>query len=247
MMVGDRTGWHKAFKAGDAAQCVAVMHRAWTELVAASPETFRPGEKEHHLTELLCQYLADTRASTRLTGLWSYENHQGRLDRKNPKGMVVTQRKRTDIRYFSNREDPALNLIFEFKKLDHRKTARDGYISEGMLRFITGEYSIGQPLALMVGILTIHRNDTLPALHQWLDSPDAKSLLFMETLKTGQRRVPSAFFEQAAFDTEHLRPCDKAPSHGTIVISQLFLDFPDLPRTAKSRSRRQTTSDALEG
>jgi hypothetical protein len=237
----DRTGWHKAFKAGDAAQCVAVMHQAWSELVDASPETFHEGEKEHHLTRLLCEYLADTRANTRLTGLWSYENQQGRLDRKNPKGIVVTHRKRTDIRYFSNREEPTLNLIFEFKKLDHRKTARDGYVDEGMVRFITGEYSIGQPLALMVGILTVHRDDSLPPLRQWLDSADAKSLLFMETLKPGQRRVPSAFFAQADFDTEHLRPRDKAPSHGTIVISHMFLDFPNLPRIG-ARRRRQTVA-----
>lgn len=211
---------------GDATHAVATLHAAWNELVAASPATFHTGRTEPDLTEILCLYLKAIQQQSRLTGLWAYEGRQGKLIRK-AGGLKVVQRKRTDIQYFSNREDPVLNLIFEFKKLGRSKSQRDKYTgAEGMLRFVTGEYSIGEPLALMVGILVEHQDDCVPPLDEWLNSEEARELLRMELVDGRQTRSPSDFFSTATFDTEHLRPRRKAPKHGTIVISHLFVGFP---------------------
>lgn len=129
--------------------------------------------------------------------------------------------------------------------LSHVKSQRDRYTGDdGMLRFVTGEYSVGEPLALMVGILVEHQDDCVPPLGDWLNSADAKTVLYMETVGGRQTRSPSAFFTAAAFDTEHLRPRRKGPKHGTIVISHLFVGFPSLPR-ASVKARRRTTPRAL--
>jgi hypothetical protein len=246
--MSDRTSWQRAFKAGDAPTVVRALHAAWDELVASSPETFNPDEKEPRLTELLGQHLHDTKAIHKLTGQWTYERRQGQIWRKTANGLRVVKRKRTDIQYFSNREEPVLDLVFEFKKLGHQKSHREHYVGEeGMLRFVTGEYSLRQPLAAMVGILVTHADDSLPPLTQWLNGPDAKALLYMETVDGQQTRSPSSFFPaESLFDTEHLRSREKAPVHGTIVISHIFLGFPGLPHAPEQRGRRQALRDALE-
>ena len=242
----DRTAWQKAFLGGDATHAVAVMHAAWKELVAASPGTFHPKRKEPELTEMLGIHLKAIRQQTKLTGLWSYESPQGKLKR-NRDGVAVVERKRTDIQHFSNREDPVLTLIFEFKKLSHSNTQRNKYTGEsGVLRFVTGEYSLGEPLALMVGILVEHRDDCVPLLAAWLDTADAKSVLHLETIGGRQTRSPSRFFAAAEFDTEHLRPRPKGPKHGTIVISHMFVDFPGLPHIQAKVKRRKALLAALD-
>ncbi len=242
----DRVTWRTAFTAGAAPLAVAALHRAWEALAAVDPADFGPGCAEPDLTEKLCLYLRGTQADDRLPGLWSYENLQAELVKTGDK-VRVFKRKRTDIQYFTEIEKPPLHLIFEFKKLSHHKAQRDKYAGdEGILRFVTGEYSLRQPLALMVGILTVHHDDCVPTLEGWLNGPEAKTVLYMETAGGVQARRPSQFFEVAAFDTEHLRPTGKGPAHGTIVVSHLFLDFPDLPRVATKRARRQALAAALD-
>lgn len=242
----DRTGWQKAFLAGDSVTAFASLTAAWKQLVTESPGTFHVGRKEPELTEILCIYLQSIREEAKLSGIWDFETPQGQLI-KTEEGYKVVKRKRTDIRYYSNQESPPLELIFEFKKLSHNKTERDSYTGEsGMLRFITGEYSLGKPVAAMVGILIVHRDDCVPVLSKWLNSADAKAVLHMETIGGRQTRSPSALFADAQFDTEHLRPVKKGPEHGTIIISHLFVDFPDLPRRATKVAKRLATSAALD-
>lgn len=234
----DRTAWQEAFLGSHAPTAAKALKHAWDLLVATSPDTFNAREIEPTLTKILCEQLIATKREDRLTGLWSYENPQGKLVRKG-KRIGLENNRRTDIRYFTDRADPALELIFEFKRLNHQPSQRKKYTGEsGMMRFITGDYSVGNPLALMVGILNVHRDDCVPPLTQWLNSAEAKAELHMETVDRKQTRNPSGFFVEAEFDTEHLRPIGKGPAHGTIVISHLFLDFPNLPRAVTKKSRR---------
>ena len=230
----ERTVWHKAFRASHGPQAVEALNTAWHELVAQAPTNFHSGRKEPELTETLCFYLEQTRAAHRLPGQWMNETPQGQILIEN-KQATVKNRKRTDIRYFTERYFPTTNLVFEFKKLDHRKPQRDNYVGEeGMLRFITGEYSRGHPVAVMVGILIEHDDDTVPPLLKQLEEAAVRSRLHM-----GKSPIcrPSGLFACARFDTEHVRPKDRAPAHGTIVISHLFLGFPDLPRAKTSRAK----------
>lgn len=236
------TAWHKAFLGGQSTLAVKALHEAWTALATSAPETFGPHAQEPALTAILCEQLVANRMQDRLSGLWSYEVRQGRLVRSG-KRVAVVDRKRTDIQYFTDSEQPALKLIFEFKRLDHQLSRRKKYTGEdGMMRFITGEYSVGEPVAVMVGILTAHRDDCVPPLEIWLNSPDAKTELAIQPFGATQTRSPSEFFSSAVFDTEHLRPAGKGPGHGTIVISHLFLDFPGLARRAVKKRRAMAKS-----
>lgn len=241
--MSERTAWQKAFRTSHGPRAVEALNSAWHQLVAQASESFHAGRKEPELTEMLCFYLEQTRADHRLPGQWMNETPQGQIVMGNAQAKVK-DRKRTDIRYFTERDVPTTNLVFEFKKLSHQKPQRDKYIgTEGMLRFITGEYSKGDPVALMVGILTTHDDDSVPPLLKRLEDAAVRAQLFM-----GKQPIckPSGLFGCARFDTEHVRPKDKAPSHGTIVISHLFLGFPDLPRAKVPRARRAELQSALE-
>lgn len=183
--------WQKAFLGGQSTRAVDALHSAWQDLVTFSPETFCSTAKEPVLTEILCEQLAANRASDRLTGMWSYEVRQGRLVRSGKRAAVV-DRKRTDIRYFTDSESPALDLIFEFKRIDHRASRRKYYTGEeGIMRFVTGDYSVGQPVALMVGILTVHHDDCVPrwrngSIHP-MPRPSCRSNLLEVFMRVGRR------------------------------------------------------------
>lgn len=70
----------------------------------------------------------------------------------------------------------------------------------------------------------------------------------METVDRRQAGAPSKLFSgHAEFDTEHVRPQGKGPAHQTILISHLFLGFPDLPRATAKQQKRQAIHAALEG
>jgi hypothetical protein len=247
--MGDRLTWQNAFRQGDAPAVVRALHQAWTLLATVdSPDTFRVESREPELTELLCVHLRETKHKTKLSGFWHYESQQGETRRVSAQGKRVHKRKRTDILFTSDRCDPPLELVFEFKKLGRSKPRRDAYCGEeGMLRFVTGEYSKFQPLAVMVGILIEHRDDCLPPLIRFLDSAEAKTLLHLESVRGKNRHIPSRFFpDESPFDTEHLRPTDRAPAHGTIVISHLFLEPAGLPPRHAKATRRQSLVAALD-
>lgn len=247
--MADRVSWQNAFREGDAPAVVRALHEAWTLLASIdSPDTFRVDTREPELTELLCVHLRETKHRTKLTGFWHYEAQQGVTRRVSAKGKRVHKRKRTDILFTSDRRTPALELVFEFKKLGSSKPRRDAYCGEeGMLRFVTGEYSKLQPLAVMVGILIEHPDDCLPPLIRFLDSAEAKTVLHLETVAGKNRHIPSRFFpDESPFDTEHLRPADRAPEHGTIVISHLFLEPAGLPDRKAKVTRRRALLAALD-
>jgi len=218
--------WQRAFGKSDAKKVVQVLCEAWRELARDSAQTFHGKEKEHALTELLGEYIRTAKAGARLTGNWSYEDRLASIVPSPTGGLKVVKRRRTDIQYFSDRLQPALRLVFEFKKIDHTKTRRDAYTgAEGMERFVTGDYSIGQPVALMAGMLLKSTPDCVPALRTYLSSTAAQAALDMVADPAGQIVRSPASFSDAAFDTEHKRPAGKAPAHGSIVICHLFLSF----------------------
>jgi hypothetical protein len=245
----DRLSWRRAFREGQAPDVVRALCNGWADLAGSiSSDTFHAGEHEHTLTEMLCEYLRDIQYKTKLTGKWSYETRLGKLERVSQRGLRVKQRKRTDIQFYSDRSDPPLDLIFEFKKLGSRGAYRKTYCGvDGMLRFITGIYAEGQPAALMVGILMEHRDDCVAPLTRWLDGAEAKAALYMETVGGRQCITPSDLLAGlAVFDTEHLRPSASAAEHGTIVISHLFLGFPNPPAPGAKRQRRAALVAALD-
>lgn len=246
-----RLSWQDTFRAGQGPDVVRVLCEQWRALAGTlSPDSFNAKEHEADLTELLCAHLRMVQRDTRLIGKWSYEDRIGEVVRISPTRLKMSNRRRTDIQFYSDIQhpDPPLDLVFEFKKVGRAATRRKDYAGDdGMLRFITGIYAVHQPLAIMVGILLEHHDDCVPPLVRWLDGAEAKQLLFMETVGRSHRYIPSRFFpNESPFDTEHLRPSDKAPPHGTIVISHLFLGFPNPPAPGAKRQRRAALIAALD-
>lgn len=218
--------WLAAFPKEDAGVVVNSLCAVWRELAELSSETFHPRAREPQLTELLCEQVrAVFKERTKLTGQWSYERRMARILPQESGGLIVSDRRRTDIEYFSDRYSPTLQLVFEFKKLNHTKARRDEYVGgDGMLRFVTGDYSVGQPVAMMVGILLEAEEFCVPPLITLLRTPAARTALQMRDFAEGPVRVPSGLFAAfARFDTQHKRVASLAPSHGTIVISHHLL------------------------
>lgn len=218
--------WQRAFVKSDAKKVVQVVCDAWLDLTKISGQTFHDKEKEHRLTELLGEYIRATRTGSGLTGHWSYEERLGTLTVAPTGGLRVMNRRRTDIQYFSNKRNPVLRLVFEFKKIDHTKARRDAYTgADGMERFVTGDYSIGEPVAVMAGMLLKPLPQTVPLLKTYLSSATARAALSMVANPAGQFVRSPASFDPAEFETEHQRPLGKAPAHGSILICHLFFAF----------------------
>jgi hypothetical protein len=222
-------GWLAVFPQEDVRVAVTALCEVWRELAHLSPETFHADAKEPRLTELLCEYIRSVfKARTRLTGQWSYERRMGKVKQRKAGGVEIDERKRTDIEYFSDRYDPALELVFEFKKINGKAARRNTYIGpDGMLRFVTGSYSIKQPLAVMVGILTENESKCVKPLISLLKTTKSMATLQMKAAIGEPFRMPSEILPKIArFDTEHHRAAEIAAAHGTITIAHLFLGFP---------------------
>lgn len=243
-----QSDWYKAFPIETAQEVVKIVRQVWDELAVESSDTFHPGRKEPDLTILLCeQIILVVKERTKLTGLWSYERPFGRVAAATAKGKKVVDRRRTDIQYFSDATQ--LNLIFEFKKISHTLTRRKAYTGvDGMLRFVTGTYSTGQPVAIMVGILTEQHSSCVPPLERYLRSAAMKATLFMTPHGNGELvlKPPVLFPGNTEFDTTHLRSTSKAPDHGYITMAHMMLGFPGLPEATSRASKRAALIEALD-
>jgi len=173
----------------------------------------------------------------KLQGYWGTEGVENEVDFESGR---IEKEGRTDISYTWNNEHLSLELIFEFKKLSWRASSRKSYIDQGLQKFVSGIYSVRQPVALMVGILLGTRDEAVGGLRKALaHRPTAAKL---RLCKDGDERFvldPSTLFPaRADFDTEHLRPADKAPAHGTIRVAHMFVEFPYAHFPAKGVKRR---------
>jgi hypothetical protein len=245
--VKDRSAWLQAFPKPEAAAAVRFLCETWITLADARKEGFVASVDEPDLTFVLAEYLKVwARPKAKLTGRWGQESQGGDID---PRTFRIVKRFRTDIDYSTDRYDPALQLVFEFKKLSDSETVRRSYYGErGMLRFVAGTYSVGHPVALMVGILMDEEAPTIAALRRSLQMPHVRAPLALCDAALGKPfHDPSTLFpDHARFDTDHVREPEKAPSHQTIRIAHVFLGFPDPPPAPVKRTRRKALREALE-
>lgn len=237
-----RDAWLALFPLRQADDAVKAVLQGWEELVAMRAEGFTPDVDEPDLTLVLINHLRYTVSpGLGLMGNWGAEDVGGDIDRKT---LKVIRRHRTDIKYSWNDEKRRLEVVFEFKKLDKGETSRKHYYGDrGMLRFVTGPYSKGHPVALMAGILLGAHDECVPGLEKALKQPAVSSLLRICPADGQVLHRPSKLFrEHARFDTEHTRPAALAPQHGTIRIAHLFLSFPEDSLAAR-RKKRQRKAD----
>lgn len=217
--------WVDAFPEEDEpVQAARLLVDCWNQLVAFPATAFTGKWSEPKLTSFLCEHLKNVSSSEgRLTGRWGQENPFAKINAASGK---VDKSFRTDIEYFSNRAPRVLRLIFEFKKIDHKQRNITHYCgTQGMRRFIDGEYASGEPVAFMAGIITADKPKCLAKLHKTLQKKENATGFQWRGGKAATVTPSPAFPGLSEFDTEHLRPVEKLPKEGFVRICHVFLEF----------------------
>ena len=213
--------WLDAFPIRPATEAVEALCESW-HMLARLPG-FHAGKREPELTRMLKTHIEGVTARSRgLLGMWAAENVINLID---PETAELKEERRTDIVYGWNDATTGIQLVFEFKKVDRRARSRQQYLGEnGLGRFVNGMYSCKQAVAAMVGVLTDPAEKVVPALLKGLSDAGTVSALRLRPCASGRSYdQPSLLFAAADFDTEHERPPEMAPAHGTIRIAHLFL------------------------
>jgi hypothetical protein len=224
-----------------ATQAVDALCVSWNRLADRYKPEFNHKTYEHRLTRRLVFLLRSWSDDFGLMGHWGSEQEVGDI---NPDTGELIDPKRTDIQYQWNDSKRKLELVFEFKKLNSKPNSRSKYAKDGISRFVDGYYSKRQPVALMVGILTEPRGDCVPALVKSLTRPVMKAVLALRhTADAKAIYEPSSLFpDHAEFDTDHTRPPELGPTHGTIRIAHLFLEFA-YPASSQGPNRMKIQAD----
>lgn len=214
--------WLDAFPLPNVQRAAAVVFDAWAELASVERTNFNKRSKEPHLTKVITDRAKSLGRSRGIQGSWLPEVVLNVVD---PLTGEITEERRTDILFAWNNEHMTIKVIFEFKRLKRGKASRDAYLGEsGLERFVTGQYSAEEAVALMCGVLLEPRNDVVPGI--CLDLNGRVSKLAMVAHSSGAFEYrPSLFPPTADFDTVHTRPAGLAPAHGTIRVAHVFLEF----------------------
>lgn len=224
MTVGN--DWLTAFPIKPAHEAVEALCESWRSLAGTYKPGFNPGIQEPRITRVLKEHVEYVTARERgLLGMWATEAVINKVNFKT--GRIINER-RTDIVYGWNDATQSIQLVFEFKRLDRRARSREHYLGQdGLLRFVTGTYSRQQAVAAMVGILLDPHAYVVPPLcNQLCDQKIVRKLRLRTRAKGVSFDRPSILFPaRADFDTEHNRPSGLGPSHGTIRVAHLFLEF----------------------
>lgn len=240
-------GWLAAFPHAEAQRAVSAMYASWTELASRQRPYFGPTTIEPRLTRVIKQHAERVTARQfGLLGYWGAECVDNEVDFESGE---ITDETRTDILYAWNDDKRTLRLVFEFKRVSHQAASRKKYYGiGGMQRFVTGNYSRGQAVAVMAAILISDPTPTVTSLRRSLQQPETTALLRMVAAPDGQwLRTPSELFPvECAFDSEHLRPDGLGPDHGTIRVAHLFLAF-GYPLPMRKGGARDAPIKALEG
>ena len=241
MTTGDT--WFAAFPIRPAAEAVDALCESWRVLAGVQRPGFHPRKREPELTRALKAHVERVTARERgLLGMWATEAVQNEIDFDTAE---LIEERRTDIVYGWNNEQTGIQLVFEFKKLDRLARSRTQYLSEhGLGRFVTGNYSRGQAVAVMVGMLTDPEEQVVPPLRNELAGAARVATLRLRLRPGGEAfDRPSLLFPAANFDTEHERDADLAPEHGTIRVAHLFLEF-GYPVAQQTRRRARSAGRA---
>lgn len=230
--------WLKAFPGNEnePRQAVAFLSKTWNDVVPRLSHLFKLSMRENNHTEVFAYYLQKySKSIGRLTGFWENESPFITMENdETPQKARVSDRRRKDIVYLSNINGTQLIMIFEFKKITASRSSWSAYCkNDGMLRFITGNYAIGLPFAVMVGMVIGDPKLPVQSLQRCIESARASNDLCLVTRFGKVIIEPSLLFPGVCtFDTEHNRPPTKGPAHGKIILSHLFVQMPppdDLP------------------
>jgi hypothetical protein len=131
-------------------EVIGTLVQGFRELAATDVADFQFDLKEPDITKRLTRHLQTILTETLVSGFWDFEINQVRKNMTDPR--------RLDICYSTVEDGTNVRLIFECKKLyastDQRaRRHRNGYLNEGVSRFVTGSYAPQDPAAFMVGFV----------------------------------------------------------------------------------------------
>ncbi|MFC7288217.1 hypothetical protein ACFQPC_09245 [Herminiimonas glaciei] len=223
------SSWEKAFPSRrDPKKVVQFMHEQWRELFKTNPAAIDvdiPGNREPKITEFFCEHLRNNSVAGGLTGYFSYENQHGTIE---PGATKLSRRIRTDIQYlfYAPNSPSIVHLVFEFKKLKNTAASRKSYYgTDGMLRFISGDYQSRWAYGFMVGLLDREGAEAVKQLKTALQKPGVAShpLHLIKDINGKLISDPSLNMPNIAhFDTKHSRTL-----HGEnrdLMLCHLFFD-----------------------
>ncbi|MFS8145557.1 hypothetical protein [Rhizobium sp. BR 249] len=106
---------------------------------------------------------------------------------------------RTDIRFAYSGPSFAPVLVLEFKRLDNKGRLRTHYVTNGVIRFITGQYAPTEDFGVMVGLVSGSVTIEKVALLKYLRRNDVR----ISTSSTGD--LEPSHMVALDFDTGHSR------------------------------------------
>jgi hypothetical protein len=180
----------------------------WARLQKHPPQDMKFSSHEPRITRFFALSLRKNARNHGISGLFTPEAMVGDIDEIK---QELESPGRTDIHYFSDRTDPAINFVLEFKKLKLKpggSKSRLEYCSSGVLRFVNATYARDTDFGFMVGLVDTqtNRRAILNALKGTIQHPDMVQLL--KTIKTpsGQPIATADLkFSTSDFETRHGR------------------------------------------
>lgn len=178
----------------------------WTELQRRPPREMRYSEKEPKITKYFRLSLRANKTSHGITGFFSAEDDVGKI---NAETQEISDRGRTDITYSSDRIDPPLNIVFEFKKLKLvGENLRRNYCDNGMGRFVSGIYAEDDDVAFMIGLVQKQSavSQMLSSLQLVIQNPEMVRILrLIQGSQGSYLAINPKHFSICDFETQHAR------------------------------------------
>ncbi|MDO9199772.1 MAG: hypothetical protein Q7J58_20470 [Hydrogenophaga sp.] len=202
--------WGRAFGRQATIQNVlefVVTH--WQQLQKRPPPDMEFSQSEPHITKYFGLSLKKSARAHGIFGFFVPEHVVGDIDEVR---QVLESRGRTDLTYLSDRIDPPLEFVLEFKKMKSQTGAnasRLAYCKDGMLRFVNATYARNEEVGFMVALVACDADlpGLLDGLKRAIQQPDMARLLRSIANPKGRTTLTASdlVFQACNFETRHAR------------------------------------------
>jgi hypothetical protein len=214
--------WLRAIPPTALDEVLQYVSSTWESLRADFPDQHDFSQREPVLTLSLCERLErmERKEAAGISGSFCAEGYEPiRVE-----GRII-HNGRSDIKFILG-EHGAPVIILEFKKLSGTDADRSEYCSNGVHRFVSGQYTRDRPNGVMLGLARGNPEEEALSIERLLSTPDRVVAHVCILTPNGLvARRPSAIAPQsAAFDTVH----DRAPeiANGPVTIAHMMLACP---------------------
>lgn len=191
------------FPAVDFDALLNYLRAIWAEISTLRPAWWT-AKKETDLVGGFYVSLNDDAAQLRHGvgfGHFFYETSEVEL---NPKTNMPKVIGRTDIQFaYAAHMGPRLTI--EFKRLNNKTALRQKYFSQGVARFVSGQYASSHDTGLMVGLVEGSVATEKIGLLKYLTTAKSKALLGLLPITHPEYGDPSKRAPMVDFDTLHQR------------------------------------------